>query len=109
MCDITDQRTQLLCDLKENVSTSLSSSFSIYNALRLKHSTSQKFCIGSLICKFMPTGGIIVCSVAVHFVLRCASCRYQSSLGNKRIELFDTGNDQVAEGTPVQMASGGHQ
>ncbi|TVU37610.1 hypothetical protein EJB05_10935 [Eragrostis curvula] len=30
---------------------------------------------------------------------------YQSSLGNKRIELFDTGNDQVAEDT-VQMASG---
>ncbi|GJN10887.1 hypothetical protein PR202_ga29028 [Eleusine coracana subsp. coracana] len=29
---------------------------------------------------------------------------YQSSLGNKRIELFDTGNDQVAEDT-VQMAS----
>ncbi|XP_066395398.1 novel plant SNARE 13-like [Miscanthus floridulus] len=30
---------------------------------------------------------------------------YQSSLGNKRIELFDTGNDQVADETPVQMAS----
>jgi len=30
---------------------------------------------------------------------------YQSSLGNKRIELFDTGNDQVAEDTPAQMAS----
>ncbi|KAG8079586.1 hypothetical protein GUJ93_ZPchr0007g4260 [Zizania palustris] len=29
---------------------------------------------------------------------------YQSSLGNKRIELFDTGNDQVAEDN-VQMAS----
>lgn len=30
---------------------------------------------------------------------------YQSSLGNKRIELFDTGNDQVAEDNTVQMAS----
>ncbi|KAF0906953.1 hypothetical protein E2562_013327 [Oryza meyeriana var. granulata] len=30
---------------------------------------------------------------------------YQSSLGNKRIELFDTGNDQVAEDNNVQMAS----
>uniref|UniRef100_A0A453AYU1 Uncharacterized protein n=1 Tax=Aegilops tauschii subsp. strangulata TaxID=200361 RepID=A0A453AYU1_AEGTS len=29
---------------------------------------------------------------------------YQSSLGNKRIELFDAGNDQVAEDN-VQMAS----
>jgi hypothetical protein len=39
----------------------------------------------------------------------CWCCRYQSSLGNKRIELFDTGTDQVADKSPVQMASGGHQ
>ena len=107
----TDQRVEFLCHLEENVGAFKSLS---YDAFRVEIcwdvSNAKTPCP---ICIFAAT--VMFCSVTVQLILKCIhcnsfwSCRYQSSLGNKRIELFDTGNDQVAEDTPAQMASGGHR
>jgi hypothetical protein len=77
---MTDQGAEFLCHLEEDVSTC----FHVYT--------------------YCPVVNPLVLIDVLFRSLWC--CRYQSSLGNKRIELFDAGNDHVAEDN-VQMASGG--